>query len=137
MVSARREPRPPKLLTLFCALARYAFDRRDGRFVANFDIALYPRRVDHSPMPVKLAEYMGLGIPTVSYDLELAKPLYDAGAGVLAKTPRDFVEAVERLARDDQQRQRMGREAAAAGAALDWTRLAERYQTEVFERYLC
>jgi glycosyltransferase involved in cell wall biosynthesis len=106
-------------------------------YIANFDIALYPRRVDHSPMPVKLAEYMGLGIPTVSYDLELAKPLEDAGAGLLARTPRDFVEAVERLARDDQQRQRMGREAAAAGAALDWTRLAERYRIEVFDRYLC
>jgi glycosyltransferase involved in cell wall biosynthesis len=95
-------------------------------YIANFDIALYPHRVDHSPMPVKLAEYMGMGIPTVSYDLELATPLDDAGAGLLARTPRDFVEAVEQLARDDQQRQRMGRAAAAAGAPLDWTRLAER-----------
>lgn len=103
---------------------------------ANFDIALYPRRVSHVPFAVKIAEYLGLGVPTVAYDLELAKVLADAGGGVLATDPRGFVEAVTSLARDEEARRAMSARASAAGAAFDWPRLAERYQRDILDEVL-
>jgi glycosyltransferase involved in cell wall biosynthesis len=104
--------------------------------IANFDVGLYPRRVDHAPFPLKLAEYMALGVPTVSYDLELSQRLRDTGAGLLADSPRQFVDAVERLAVDEALRHRLGAAAREAGASLNWDPLLERYQREVLDAHL-
>jgi glycosyltransferase involved in cell wall biosynthesis len=105
-------------------------------YIANFDIALYPRRVEHAPMPVKLAEYVALGVPTVSYDLELAQVLRETGAGSLAGTPEEFVENVARLASDETERNRLAAAGKAAAPRFDWNTLARRYQEEVLDRYL-
>lgn len=104
--------------------------------VANFDIALYPRRVDHAPFPVKIAEYMGLGVPTVSYDLENTRILRDTESGVLVSSDNEFVEAVDRMALDDAWRARLGASARVAGSSFDWTTLAERYEREILDAYL-
>ena len=78
---------------------------------------------------------MGLGVPTVSYDYEVTAELRENGAGVLVETPREFVAAVERLARDDAERGRVAEAARAAGAARDWDVLAARYG-KILDRYL-
>ena len=69
-------------------------------YVANFDLALYPRTADQGIQAAKVAEYMGLGVPTVSYDFEVTSVLRETGAGVLVGEPREFVDAVVRLAGD-------------------------------------
>ena len=51
---------------------------------ANFDIALYPREKDEGIQAAKTAEYMGLGVPTVSYDYAVTEELRETGAGILA-----------------------------------------------------
>lgn len=104
--------------------------------VSTFDIALYPRRVDHVPFPVKIAEYMGLGIPTVAYRLDLSRLLTDSGAGLTAETSNQFVEAVVELATDDERRGRMATAAKKAGGAFHMDKLAARYEAEVLDRYL-
>ena len=103
--------------------------------VANFDIALYPRTEDQGIRAGKIAEYLGLGVPTVSYDYEVVADLRESGAGVLVSTPREFVTAVERLARDDAERSRLGALAREAGRARDWDRLAGG-MNELLDRYL-
>ena len=72
--------------------------------VANFDLALYPRTADQGIQAAKVAEYMGLGVPTVSYDYEVTAVLRETGAGVLVAEPREFVDAVVRLAGNDEAR---------------------------------
>ena len=104
--------------------------------VANFDIALYPRTRDQGIQAAKVAEYMGLGVPTVSYDYEVTRPLRETGAGVLVDEPREFVAAVVRLAGDTSVREQLAGKARAAGAKLDWDELARRYETDVLDRYL-
>jgi glycosyltransferase involved in cell wall biosynthesis len=104
--------------------------------VANFDIALYPRRVDHAPFPVKIAEYLGLGVPTVAYHLELSRFLSENGAGLTVETPNAFVDAVCGLALDERRRTVMARAAHDAGKGLDMAHLASRYEREVLDRYL-
>jgi glycosyltransferase involved in cell wall biosynthesis len=110
-------------------------------YVANFDIALYPRQAKgghRGPvLAVKLIEYMGVGAPIVGYDLEITQIVKTAGAGILARDPQDFIAAVEQLAHDETQRQRLGAAGRAFVADYDWSLLVERYRTEVLDRYLC
>jgi glycosyltransferase involved in cell wall biosynthesis len=104
--------------------------------VANFDLALYPRTADQGIQAAKVAEYMGLGVPTVSYDYEVTAVLREAGAGVLVGQPRDFVDAVVRLAGNADARGKLAEAAGRAGRDLDWDVLARRYETEILDRYI-
>jgi glycosyltransferase involved in cell wall biosynthesis len=103
--------------------------------VANFDIALYPRTEDQGIRAAKVAEYLGLGVPTVSYDYEVVADLRETGAGVLVQTPREFVSAVEQLARDDSECARLAARARAAGNERHWDKLATQ-MNEILDRYL-
>jgi len=105
-------------------------------YVCNYDIALYPRTADHGTFQTtKVVEYMGCGIPTVAYDYEITSHVREAGAGLLASTPREFVGAVERLATDGALREELATAARAAGAAHDYDALARRY-AGILDRYL-
>ena len=104
--------------------------------VANFDLALYPRTADQGIQAAKVAEYMGLGVPTVSYDYEVTSVLRETGAGVLVDSPRAFVDTVVRLTGDGTARGTLAEAAARAGKELDWDVLARRYESEILDRYL-
>ena len=102
---------------------------------ANFDIALYPRTKDTGIQAAKVGEFIGLGVPTVSYDYEVTENLRETGAGVLVATPREFVDAVVHLGEDQGARAGYAAAARKAGAALDWDVLARRYE-ELLDLYL-
>jgi glycosyltransferase involved in cell wall biosynthesis len=104
-------------------------------YVTNFDVALYPRAKDEGIRAAKIGEYLGAGVPTVSYDYEVTADLKDAGAGVLVASPREFVDAVVRLATDQQERRRLARAAEAAGRLRDWDALARDY-AEILDLHL-
>ena len=103
--------------------------------VANFDIALYPRTEDQGVRASKIAEYLGAGVPIVSYDYAVVGDVRTAGAGVLVETPREFAAAVERLAQRPDERARLAEAARAAGRERDWRVLAARY-AEILDRRL-
>jgi glycosyltransferase involved in cell wall biosynthesis len=103
---------------------------------AAFDVAVYPRTKDQGIRAVKVAEYMGAGVPTVSYDYEVTEELRETGAGALVDSPRGFVEAVARLAADDDDRRALAAIARKVGRERDWDVLARRYEDEVLNRYL-
>ena len=46
----------------------------------------YPRTEDKGIQAAKVAEFIGLGVPTVSYDYEVTENLRETGAGVLVPT---------------------------------------------------
>lgn len=104
--------------------------------VANFDVALYPRTRDQGVQAVKVAEYLGLGIPTVSYDYRVTQILRETGGGLVVSTPGEFADAVELLFRDGAARSSVAGAARAAGRELDWDVLAARYEAEILERHL-
>ena len=103
---------------------------------ACFDVALYPRTADQGIRAAKISEFIGLGVPTVSYDYEVTANLRETGAGVLVPDARAFVEAVVRLLTDDAARREIAEAAVRAGRALDWDVLARRFESEVLDRYL-
>ncbi|MBA2461329.1 MAG: glycosyltransferase family 4 protein [Actinobacteria bacterium] len=102
---------------------------------ASFDIALYPRTEDKGIQAAKVGEFIGLGVPTVSYDYEVTENLRETGAGLLVPTPREFVDAVVHLGKDEAARRQLASAARRAGAELDWDVLARRYE-ELLDRYL-
>jgi glycosyltransferase involved in cell wall biosynthesis len=95
--------------------------------VASWEVALYPRTEDQGVRASKVAEYLGAGVPVVSYDYEVVADLREAGAGLLVGSPREFVAAVERLLDDGAEREKLAVAARAAGEARDWRVLAARY----------
>ena len=103
--------------------------------VANFDVGLYPRAADQGIQSVKIAEYMGVGVPTVAYDYEVTQVVRTSGGGVLVESPREFVDAVVRLAEDEAERARLAETSLAYGRSLDWRVLAERYN-ELLDRHI-
>jgi glycosyltransferase involved in cell wall biosynthesis len=104
--------------------------------VAAFDVALYPRPVDAGLQAVKASEYLGAGVPTVSYDHDVVDQLRGTDAALLVREPREFVDAVAQLAGDAELRARMGAAAKAAARRLDWDELARRYERDVLDVHL-
>ena len=109
---------------------------RSAATAASFDLAVYARTQDQGIQAAKVGEFIGLGVPTVSYDYEVTANLRETGAGVLVPTPREFVNALVRLAEDDAARGELSSAARRAGAALDWDVLAKRYEEEILDRWL-
>jgi glycosyltransferase involved in cell wall biosynthesis len=104
------------------------------RRVATWDVALYPRTVDQGIRASKVAEYLGAGVPIVSYDYVVVADVRETGAGLLVQTPREFIGAVERLLRNPEERARLADAARQAGAERDWDVLARRYAAILDER---
>jgi glycosyltransferase involved in cell wall biosynthesis len=103
--------------------------------VASWTVALYPRTADQGVRASKVAEYLGAGVPVVSYDHDVVADVAEAGAGVLVDSPRAFADAVERLLRTPEERARLARAARAAGDARDWRVLARQYAA-ILDRHL-
>jgi glycosyltransferase involved in cell wall biosynthesis len=103
---------------------------------AAFDVAPYARTADQGIRAAKVSEFIGLGVPTVSYDYEVTANLRETGAGVLVPDARSFVDAVVTLLEDDAARSELAAAATRAGRNLDWDVLARRYAEEVLDRYL-
>jgi glycosyltransferase involved in cell wall biosynthesis len=106
-------------------------------YVANFDVALYPRTGDgrRGNRAIKIAEYVASGVPTVAYDQHATSLVRETGAGTLVAAPEEFVAATTALLRDPAARGEMGERGRAAGASFAWDVLARRYE-ELLDRYL-
>ena len=101
-----------------------------------FDVAPYARTADQGIRAAKVAEFIGLGIPTVSYDYEVTANLRETGAGILVPDARGFVDAVTTLLTDAAAREEIAAAARRAGRELDWDVLARRFEHEVLDAYL-
>lgn len=107
-------------------------------YVANFDIALYPRLHDfggrHS---VKLLEFMGCGCPIVTTDVTESFYVRDANCGLIAtQTPTAFADKVLKLVNDSDLRTKLGENGARFAQNYQWRTLAQRYRAEVLQPIL-
>jgi glycosyltransferase involved in cell wall biosynthesis len=111
--------------------------RAEALAVAScFDVAPYARTADQGIRAAKISEFIGLGVPTVSYDYEVTANLRETGAGILVPDARAFVDAVVRLLTDDAARSEIAAAARRARHDLDWDVLARRFAEEVLDTYL-
>src|SRR5204863_6861699 len=65
-------------------------------YLANVDIGVYPRTWTPPParFSVKIAQFMGCGIPVVSRDLDESFILTEARCGIVCKTQKEFSQAL-------------------------------------------
>ena len=103
---------------------------------SQFDVAPYARTQDQGVRAAKVSEFIGLGVPTVSYDYEVTSNLRETGAGILVPDARAFVDAVVRLLDHPEARAELAAAALRAGRELDWDVLARRFESEVLDVYL-
>jgi glycosyltransferase involved in cell wall biosynthesis len=100
-------------------------------YLANVDIGVYPRTWTPPParFSVKIAQFMGCGIPVVSRELDESFIINEARCGIVCKTQRDFTEALVELARNEEKRASFG-EAGRSHAErnLDWSVLVPIYK---------
>jgi glycosyltransferase involved in cell wall biosynthesis len=96
---------------------------------AAFDVAVYARTEDTGIQAAKVGEFIGLGVPTVSYDYKVTENLRELGAGVLVPDADAFVDTVVRLVTRDGERAALAASTATAGRSLDWDVLAAEYES--------
>lgn len=105
-------------------------------WVSSFDIGVYPRAIESGVQAAKMADYLGAGVPIVAYDYDVVRDdILLTGAGLLAKTPEEFIDAVVGLANDPERRHTLAAASARAGADRDWDVIEQRY-AEALDRYL-
>ena len=100
-------------------------------YLKNVDIGVYPRIWDPPParFSLKIAQFMGCGIPIVSRELDESFIISEAGCGIVCKTQRAFTEALVDLTKNKEKRVSIG----AAGRSyaeinLDWSVLVPAYK---------
>ncbi len=101
-----------------------------GAYLAAFDIALQPNVVAYAS-PLKLFEYLALGLAIVAPSTSNIREILDDGDNALLFDPQSQNQLFEHMRhlRDDRQlRERIGRNASATiqKRGLTWTRNAER-----------
>ncbi len=103
----------------------------------NFDIAVYPRLIDHGGRHrIKLLEFMACRCPIVSTTVSESFLVTRSGCGILAQDESGFAEAILKLAQDRELRRSLGERGFEFAKGYDWDELARRYEHEIFEPYL-
>ncbi|MGH8546815.1 MAG: glycosyltransferase, partial [Gammaproteobacteria bacterium] len=100
-------------------------------YIANFDIAVYPRTWVQPParFNLKLAQFMAFGVPVVSTDLDESFILREVGSGIVCKSQEDFSRALAELAQSPEKRSELGDAGRNyAQKALDWSLLLPIYK---------
>lgn len=106
-------------------------------YMANYDIAVYPRPVGFAGRhSIKLLEYMACEIPIVATSVPEAFLVTESGAGLLASGVEEFAECIFRLCEDENRNSAYGRQGLMFAREYDWNVLAKRYEAEVFQPYL-
>jgi glycosyltransferase involved in cell wall biosynthesis len=99
-------------------------------YVSNFDIGAYPRTCrDPIRFRVKIAEYMGCGIPIVSTNVEESFIVKEACCGIICESQQDFSQTLVELAQSAEKRAELGNAGRTyARANLDWSVLVPMYR---------
>ncbi|MDQ1048317.1 glycosyltransferase [Streptomyces sp. V4I2] len=104
-------------------------------YLAAFDAAVYPRRIQHRRAAVKLSEYISAGVPVIGYRCVPTDLVTRTGAGIVVDTTEEFVRHLTHVLRSPVLRGRLADNARAAASLVDWNVLAQRY-AELLDEFL-
>jgi glycosyltransferase involved in cell wall biosynthesis len=100
-------------------------------YLANVDIGVYPRTwtPPAGRFSVKIAQFMGCGIPIVSRELDESFIINEARCGIVCRTLEDFTGALVELTRNEEKRAAFGEAGRNyAKKNLDWSVLVPIYK---------
>ena len=93
-------------------------------------MAPYARTADQGIRAAKVSEFIGLGVPTVSYDYEVTANLRETGAGLLVPhcDPAAIAAALRSVMKRGDVMTKMAAAAAATAPQLLWPVVADQYR---------
>jgi glycosyltransferase involved in cell wall biosynthesis len=115
-----------------CAVVNERWTREgEAALVARFDVGIMPLAIDEpwsrGKCAYKLLQYMAAGVPAVGSDVGMNADLIESGRnGLLARSPRDWREALTSLANDPALRDRIGRAGRETALAYGYSPIADR-----------
>ena len=95
--------------------------------ISQCHVGLYPRLFDNQRRVLKVYEYLGAGVPVVTFELEDTKMVKEKKIGISVKTPTEFIEAIINLKQDHNLYSKFLRSIELCGDENSWTTLAMKY----------
>lgn len=87
-------------------------------------VGIYPRKTDHFRRVLKIYDYIGAGLPIVTYALEDTKPVLEERLGFSVKDSDSFVDAIIEMKENGQKYDEFKSNIAKAKFKRDWKSLA-------------
>jgi len=95
--------------------------------ISKCHVGIYPRLFDNQRRVLKVYEYLGAGVPVVTFELEDTKMVREKNVGISVKTPTEFIEAIINLKQDRNLYSKFLRNIDLCGDENSWTNLAMKY----------
>jgi hypothetical protein len=99
--------------------------------ISKCHVGLYPRQFDNQRRVLKVYEYLGAGVPVVTFELEDTKMVKEKKIGISVKTPTEFIEAIINLKQDHNLYSKFLRSIELCGDENSWTTLAIQYDNMI------
>jgi len=98
----------------------------NNSFISGFDLMVLP--YDYASQSGNLAHAYGAGLPVVASDLEgIGSSVRTSKAGILAKSDAQFLNAIIKLAKNNNLRKKYAENSKNYSKKIDWDRVAEKH----------
>lgn len=100
-----------------------------SELLPNFDVALYPRIHDNSWLPQKLVEYIGAGLPVISFNLIDTKIVSDLNVGLLVNSVEEFAKIIDKISNRLVSIQEFSTNSVRVAPDYSWSCLALKFES--------
>lgn len=101
------------------------------RLMQSCHVAIYPRKVDHLRAVQKVAEYIGAGLPIVTFRLVDTELVTRHNLGITVENSLDFAKAILSLKHDKEKYERYKKNIVDVQYAFSWQNLAKKMESKV------
>lgn len=108
----------------------------NARILSTCHLAIYPRQIDNLRSVQKISEYIGAGLPIVSYDVVDASLVKSKGFGLTVESADDFVGAIAILKRNRLLYNRYVEHIVKARSQYTWNQIARNLEEALEEKLM-
>jgi glycosyltransferase involved in cell wall biosynthesis len=118
-----------KRLNLFPNIVLHGLKSQNENFtiLRKCHVGLYPRNHDNFRRVLKIYEYIGAGLPVVTFDLEDTSLIREFNLGISVESVNDFVDAVQALSENKKLYDTYVKNIKIFGQNNSWPKLAHKY----------
>jgi hypothetical protein len=102
-----------------------------SEFLKQCSVGIYPRTHDHKRRILKIFDYVGAGIPIVTYRLEDTKDVDDYNLGISVTNPKAFIDAIRSLFFDSSLYEKFAKNVREFSEGKDWESLTRELENRI------
>jgi glycosyltransferase involved in cell wall biosynthesis len=106
----------------------------NAEILSRCSLAIYPRLMDNRRSVQKISEYLGAGLPIVSYDLIDASLVKREYLGVCVGSPDEFINAIEKFYKDRDFYMKFVRHIGEIRNKYSWEEIADHLEIELKQK---